>query len=196
MPLQTRLNFRRFRCEKTTEAGQDEIYMLVVRTTSEGGYTTYRLPTPNGHWDLNDGEEPREVGYTCIHQIDLDNNEKANIYVVIMEEDNGLPGDWIQKVGDALNANGEEGGLVQVIGTALWAIGGIFNVFGIQDTDDYIGSFGVEFENRNGSLDGWHWERGDHAVTSADIPGLEHSCKISFNGDGSHYFGEFYLDVI
>jgi hypothetical protein len=197
MPLQTRLNFRRFRCEETTENGEDEIYMLVIRTTSEGGYSVARLPGLVEHWDLNDGKEPREVGETTLHKIDLDNHERANIYVVVMEEDGGMPGDWIQRVGNALNVNGEEGGMVQVIGKALWAIGGIFNLFGLaQDTDDYIGSFAVQFENRNGSLDGWHWERGDHATTEADISGIQHSCKISFNGDGSHYFGEFYLDVI
>ena len=194
MALQTRLNFRRFRCEQTTEAGEDEVYMIVVRTTSEGGYTTYRLPTANGHWDLNDGDEPREVGHTTIHQIDLDNHEKANIYVVIMEEDGGLPGNWAEEVGGALAAIPNV--YTQAIGVGLQAIGGVFNEFGVIDTDDYIGSFGVQFENRNGSLDGWHWERGDHAVTDADIPGLDHSCRISFNGDGSHYVGEFYLDVI
>ena len=196
MALQTRLNFRRFRCEKTTEAGEDEVYMLVVRTTSEGGYTAYRIPGGNGHWSLNDGNDPREVGRTIIHQIDLDDNEKTNIYVRIMEEDQGLPGDWAQKIGDALTASGND--IAEAIGTTLQVIGGVFNAVGLQDTDDYIGAFGVEYAFKNGSLVDIHWERGGNVYsTDTDNPALgQHSSIIRFNGDGSDYVGEFYVDVI
>ena len=194
MPLRTRLNFRKLVCRKTTEAGQDELYILVIRTTSEGGYAAYRLPAPEGHWDIKDNGEQTWIGNTCIHQIDLDRGEKANIYVRIMEEDGGLPGNWAEEVGGALAAI--PNAYTQAIGAGLQVIGGVFNQLGVIDTDDFPGSFGVEFENRNGSLDGWHWEAGERAQTAADIPGLDHSCRIDFYGDGSNYFGEFYLDVI
>src|SRR2546429_9396548 len=50
----------RLECDKTTEAGADEVYILVAGKNSDGTKTfSDRLPTNNprvasGHWDMND----------------------------------------------------------------------------------------------------------------------------------------------
>ncbi len=43
-------------CDKTTENGQDEVYILIGGKHSNGGTFNYRLPGDGRHWDMTETE--------------------------------------------------------------------------------------------------------------------------------------------
>ncbi|WP_265595980.1 hypothetical protein [Verrucomicrobium sp. BvORR106] len=205
------LGFRGFACDRTTEDGADEIYMLVF--CRRGGATfSSRLPRdlPQqelGHWDMNDGGQGWKsavVPYSGdAHGINdgvlltLDGNlkdgESVEIQVIIMEEDGGNT-KKLQEVGSqVLQQTGDPYAVATgVILGALTNLG--FNI--LADTDDFIGSFGVKVVGVGGGRIRADWKRGDSVTISQPDP--EHKNdrnrnEFRFNGSGSNYVGWFWV---
>ena len=100
MPLS--LYFRELCCNKTTEAGADEVYILVAAQKNDGPPVTTRLPAdairqPNGHWDMNDGDQPTDNPTGDSHCItnktllvtELSEGGTLDAAIMVMEEDGG-----------------------------------------------------------------------------------------------------------
>lgn len=182
---------RQLLCNKTTESGEDEVYIIVAGKLSNGGYWNFRMPGATNHWDLNDGNSPREVTEWGLASSNapLNIGESATFNIYIMEEDGGGLGqilDVAQKVIDqcpdprCLAAS-------NVIQTA--------NSIGLPvDTDDYIGSFSVTvYRNLNGYYAEWMNFDRCGKVGWSNGGGLEE--QINFGGDGSSYIGTFRVEA-
>jgi hypothetical protein len=111
-------------CNKTTEAGEDEVYLLVNYQYRDGRNGTYRIPN-RSHWDLNDDNNPRQVSRVDLFSDFLNFGESVDLNVFIMEEDCG--------------GNNGQGNIIvspQILN---------------QGSDDYIGSFSVKITNYYGN---------------------------------------------
>ena len=161
--MNVRLNLDSLTCNKTTEAGEDEVYFLVRTDYGKGQGKWVRYPCGNAHqenchWNMNDGKEPRRIGPYQL-DINLNKGQSAVMLVHIMEEDGGLPGDWAQKAGEALQMIDDP--KAQAVGVIAQVLGRIASIFELgKDTDDFIGSFAVRVTNDNGSLK-YDWIKGE-----------------------------------
>lgn len=85
-------------CDKTTEQGADEVYILVVGTRSDGAKYAARLPNdapgaPQGHWDMNDGDQPTDNPHGDSHCVsqkslftgDLPLGQSWSLAIMMME---------------------------------------------------------------------------------------------------------------
>src|SRR5881394_3341162 len=84
-------------CNGTTELGRDEIYILVAGHTSAGSFQ-YRLPNPDGHWDMTEGDSltgiqlasgPGGGGLPAIGSF-------LDAMIIVMEKDGGSTERWQQ----------------------------------------------------------------------------------------------------
>jgi hypothetical protein len=90
-------------CENTTEAGADEVYILLLATSSDGRQIARRLPAnlpheSSGHWDMNDDRnlgcnkasgDSHCIGDKPIGTFDT-TGRTWDVTVAFMEEDRGL----------------------------------------------------------------------------------------------------------
>lgn len=172
----------RLSCQKTTENGQDEVYILVAGKTSDGREVRNRLPSPSGHWDINDGRDPRAFGPVRLVDMPLSPGQSARFVVAIMEEDGGTTQPWQEMAGQILGTIPT--GITQALAGFLNTIGK-FLVF--HDSDDYIGSFEIKIRNENGALNSeWAALERCNYIPNAEGPDT-HGFRL--NGDGSGYFG-------
>jgi hypothetical protein len=195
------LGFRMLCCDKTTEKGADEVYIVLIGKSNTGRNIVSRLPNANGHWNMNDGSQGSKPasGYDgdahCISDgvlfADIRDGETWNFAVMIMEEDGGTTKDYqkfaseiLKQVDDPyLKAGGVVLDLLTRLG--LWA----------TDTDDYIGSFGVQVTNKGGQINvTWRdAERISRSTPDPDAPNDPKRHEFRFNGDGSNYVGWFHV---
>ena len=182
---QTNVNFvmSRLWCDQTTEAGEDEIYLKVIAKMSNGG--TLNNQQPNDHWDMNDGNEPRNVDNTTLLITPLKAGESGTIIVIVCEQDGGGSEKW-QKIGEAVLSVCDDPRCIAAQQISYWSrkLG-----LTIQDTDDYIGSFTIDFGFNN---DGSFWsKRGNLERYCSEEKWGDNGFKIQLCGDGSNYTGWF-----
>jgi hypothetical protein len=176
-------------CNATTEAGADEVYVLVFGTKSDGQKFGSRVPGEgrDGHWNMNDGNQPTDAPEGDSHRItnkvmftgDLQPGESWDVVFMVMEEDGGSSKTAQAGAADMLSHTGNPfavlGGLL--LG-ALNALG-----FWIDDTDDYIGSFATHITNDGGSIN-VIWRTVDRVT---DQYKYKNGWEFDMNGDGSSY---------
>lgn len=186
-----RLVMRQLLCNKTTESGEDEVYIIVAGKTSNGSYWNFRMPGPNNHWDLNDGNSPRDVTdwELAASALPLNVGESAALNIYIMEEDGGSLGQILDVAKKVIDQCPDPRCLAasNVIQTA--------NSVGLPtDTDDYIGSFSVViYRTPSGYSCEWMNLTRCGKVGWSNGGGCEE--QINFSGDGSAYVGTFRLDL-
>lgn len=179
------LYFNGLCCDKTTENGEDEVYILVAGLHSDGSRFTHRVPGDAAHWDMNDGQNDHNH---CVHNVVLVNRDIADgqsleLLISIMEEDGGTSGPYQQAFGDLLISTGNPYAIAA--GTFI-SIMGKFLPF--HDSDDWIGTFAVRIINQSGNLS-VEWRPVDRV--SGVIHGIHgpNTCEFRMNGDGSNYVG-------
>ena len=193
------LFMRQICCDKTTEAGADEVYFIIAGRSNTGRELFARLPGPSDHRDMNDGDQGTKPysGYSgdahCVANGSLFNDirdgETWNFAVLVMEEDGGTSRDYQSLASQALKM------IDHPIAQAAGHILGVLTKLGLffNDTDDYIGSFGVQATNHGGAIT-TEWRNGDRVVLSQndpDAPGDPNRHEFRMNGDGSNYVGWF-----
>ena len=191
-----RLKLRTLVCNKTTEAGADEVYVLVIGNRSDGAKYTARIPadaphSAAGHWDMNDGNQPtdnpsgdsRRITNKQLFIGDVSPGQRWDVVILIMEEDGGNSKKWQEAASAAAIESGNPyaiaGGVILATFTKLF--GGIVN-----DTDDYIGSFAVSIANNGGNVT-TDWRAIDRVSSSQGAEERE----FGMNGDGSAYIGTY-----
>lgn len=211
-PKAVELKLRDIACGKTTEAGADEVFLLIFGTASDGRAYGERYPgnypdTPAGHWDMNDDTrlgrnkptgDSHVIGDKTLFRGTLAPGESWNLAVAIMEEDGGntlmsqaLASEVLARTGNPFAiAAGALLGLLSSIGAY------------ITDTDDYIGSFSVQVANNNGNIS-QTWRPIDrvleHQNSESRCCRQDPACcgdrihEFMFVGDGSKYHGWFQL---
>jgi hypothetical protein len=199
--ITAQLRLREFKCFDTTEAGADEVYILVYSTGSAAPMVR-RLPGPavgqaSGHWDMNDGNQPcdnpsgdsRCITNKVLFEKTLRAGESWDVAVLFCEEDGGNSQD-LQTLAGTL-ASRVPNPVVAGVGAVVAALGQLG--FNITDTDDYLGSYAVHIENRNGTLT-TDWHQGDRLFHFRIDPNRHEAMELKMNGDGSHY--EAWFDVV
>jgi hypothetical protein len=186
---------RQFCCDKTTEAGADEVYLIVTGRSSNGYELNVRKPGTNLHWDMNDGDQGNDRDKVaqdshCITDrpvatLDIAEGETWNINIALCEEDGGTSQDYQQiasqlliKIGDPFSVS------AGVFLNALTQLG-LF----IRDTDDWMGMIGVKVTKRQGKLE-VQYKGKDGIVSSGrdpDYPGAMERAELRMNHDGTNY---------
>lgn len=190
-------------CNQTTEAGEDEIYLIVTWHSSGGQYGSFRVP--NGHWDLNDGNEPRQVSRFDLWSGAINPGETVDISVFILEEDNGSSDQIVAKAQQVMSVLGPAAcATVPASCPYAAAISQVIDFISnlpihIQDSDDYIGSFSMTVtRGLDGNLYPYY-----HSVVRCAGFGPWNMVPIGINpnwtmgatfvGDGSSYNARFIL---
>jgi hypothetical protein len=196
------LGMRQFCCDKTTEAGADEVYILAYGRRSDGQATfEQRVPGPSQHWDMNDGDQPTDNPDGDAHcrtnktlfTGEIGPGQSWDLTVLVMEEDGGNSAQWQRAASTAAIRSGNPfavaGGAILAVYTELF--GGIVN-----DTDDYIGSFAVHITNDNNNIrvDWKPLDRVDHMIPDPNDGGNPNRREFRMNGDGTNYVGWYYVN--
>lgn len=181
-------------CDKTTEEGEDEIYFITNYRYSNGISNQAML----GDWNMNDGNQPRQIGNFWLWQGQLPEGTSVDITVFVMERDGGGSQQILGQARTVMNT------LTPVACEAFppscpyaAAITGVVNFCAslpsflqIQDTDDYIGSFTIRLSCFNHTLytQGYN---ADRAVDFHGYPQNDYNLRSiydgRFTGDGSNY---------
>jgi hypothetical protein len=167
---------------KTTELGEDEVYLLITGKWRNGQSFSYRFPSASEHWDLNDGEGDPPVLNQPLIDFTMRDGDAVDVMVMVMEEDGGTVGQWTDLAGS-------------VIGLLDRGAGSIFGAIArfipdIRDTDDFIGAFSVHIENRGGEIYTKFVPR-DRVYSSSDPNNYWITFNVNMNGDGSDYRSTF-----
>lgn len=197
--------FRQFCCDKTTENGADELYFLIVGKSQDGEtfFNFARWPGIDSHIDMNDGGQPNDMDQKgggdshCITNRDIvrfkvSDGNSFNFTIIVCEEDRGNSGQY-QKAAEEILSKSDDP--YAQSGAAILAV---LNKFGIKinDTDDYMGMFGVSVSSNNGNITtSYKAKEGiDHIIPDPDDPGNIHKKEIRMNHDGSNYVGWFHVE--
>lgn len=181
-------------CNKTTEAGADEVYIIVAARKSSGQTYIARLPGEGRHWDMNDGNQPTDNPSGDSHRItnksifmsDVAPGESWDVVITILEEDGGSS-QTTQQIGAAILAS--SGNPYAVAAGTLLTILTELGVY-VHDTDDYIGSFSAHVSNDGGQVN-VAFRPIDRCFGQYPYHGNGH--EYDFNGDGSSYKCWFYM---
>jgi hypothetical protein len=197
-----RLGMRQICCDKTTEAGADEVYILVYGRRSDGQATfEQRLPGPGMHWDMNDGDQPTDNPNGDAHcrtnknlfTGEIPAGQSWDVVVLVMEEDGGTSAQWQRAASSAAIKSGNPYAIAA--GSILAVYTSLFGAI-INDTDDYIGSFAAHITNDCGSIhvDWRPIDRVAHMIPDPNYPGNANRREFRMNGDGSNHVGWYYVD--
>lgn len=200
MPI-TRVHMDGLCCDKTTEPGADEIYILVIGQGPNGTRYAARVPGPAMHWDMNDGKQgtnnPSGDSH-CIADKDLftrsmQEGDQWDLLFLIMEEDGGST-KTAQDIATGILA--QTGNPYAIGGAAVLQVLTQLGIY-LDNTDDYIGSFGVQLSCAAGLVTA-AWRGVDRYTIAqpntdpAGHPGFE----FRMNGDGSNYVGWYHLRTV
>ncbi len=184
-------------CNKTTEAGEDEVYFLTnyhynFQNGASGQFQT-------GPYNMNDGRQPRQIGSFNVFQGQLLPGMSVDITVFIMEQDGGGSANIISQAQSAMNTAVPLvcGGYPPACPYAQ-AIGGVVNFAAslpeklrglINDTDDFLGSISVRISNNNGyiSVQFYGGERCVNYGPAPNVPNPSYTAVGNLIGDGSSY---------
>lgn len=188
-------------CDKTTEQGADEIYMIITAKSSRGTIITKRLPEENDHFDMNDGDQPTNNyggdshcisdGFKIGHIFEsyISSGETWNIDIIVMEEDGGTT-KTAQEIGSAL--------LIETGDPYAATAGEIISVLtglGVyaKDKNDYVGSIALRVNSdNNGNITNSYRIIDRGRITSFPIGGTRR-VEGRLDGDGTDYLFEFIL---
>ncbi|GAA4746089.1 hypothetical protein [Flavisolibacter ginsenosidimutans] len=179
------LNLSNIRCLKTTEEGEDEVYLLLVWRHSDGSTGSVRLPSE--HWDMNDGDKLKNARTeNNVFSFDLMGSERVEVLCLLMEQDDGTVEQYANLGAEVLRI--VESGYSSLSGfdseqiqSVLKRITGTYN---LKNSDDWIGGFAMRYDltrtatwlvranpNGGGETSGW---------------GTDFS-QFTLKGDGSKY---------
>lgn len=164
-------------CFRTTEAGEDEIYVVVAGRWKNGETFQARVPGAGGHWDLNDGEGDPPVLNQDLLTLDMSDGDHVDFLVMILEEDGGTVGGWASLAGGALSF------IDAGIGSLIGALGTLFN---IEDSDDFIGAVAVHVDMAGGEAFA-SFKPVERVTNSWDTSRYWTRRPVSMDGDGSRY---------
>jgi hypothetical protein len=167
-------------CFQTTEAGEDEIYLVVSGKWHTGSSFSYRFPNESGHWSLNDREGDPPVRNQTLLNLPMRDGDVVDLVVVVMEEDGGSVGGWAALASTAL------GFLDPTAGSIAAALGRLLP----HDSDDVIGTFSVHIEQSGGQAFAKFTPR-DRTYNYSDPSAFYTKYRIDMNGDGSDYVSLF-----
>jgi hypothetical protein len=178
------LRLDHIRCEKTTEKGEDEVFVLTrtwhTKPDQRGGGKA-------GPWNLNDGGDKRYKEFVSLGRIDVRDGETAVFDVDILEEDGGNVAKNVDPLVKAAAASKNP----YAVGAAAAATICFAIVPGckVEDTDDFIGAFRVQVTNAGGKI-AVTWTSRERVARIE--PGLNWkpgrvSHRYYMNGDGSQY---------
>ena len=185
-------------CDKTTEAGEDEVYFVTIfkyniQNGNHGQYT-------QGPWNINDGKQPRSIGGINLFDGVVYPNTSVDITILIMEQDGGGSAQVIDRANQILQVAAPVAceafppscpyasaiaGIVQFAASLPDFLKGI-----IQDTDDYIGSVTVRLSaDATGMLSAYYYgyDRCYFSGPAQGVPIPNLTLVAAFNGDGSAY---------
>jgi hypothetical protein len=176
-------------CDSTTEAGEDEVVVLVAGILPDG--STFKNRVPSGHWNMNDGEgdENRSIPdkNAVLWRGDLPDGATATFTVAFMEIDGGNG----QQFGPALDALAkalqQKGGVAGLAGLVLGIVSPI--VAAIEDSDDYLGSVNVRLTHTGDSIRAEF--DGNERCSFSHNSDNNHTNSWRLNGDGSNYLAVF-----
>ncbi len=193
---QVQLSIESMTCNKTTEKGADEIFVLIAAHRSDGVTTLTRWPGEGSHVDMNDGDQPTDNpdgdSHTITNRVlfvgELSPGQSYDLAVTIMEEDGGNTA----KAQAALAAGLAKAG--NPIAVAGGAVLGLITAAGIhvEDSDDVPGAFSVHLVNKAGAIQAT-FEPVDRVEAEEAHPDLRHGFR--FIGDGSRYSATFAVTV-
>lgn len=178
---------RRILCNKTTEAGEDEIFVQFIYRGSDGSYSQGTIPTLPNHVSLNDGRGQRYTDNWNTVQDRFPLGKTGTLIINIFELDGGRLSDYMRIASGALNECGDPKCLA---GKKIIDVAQRLNL-DIIDSDDFIGSFSLEYgypTNISGIPPGRLWKNHrnlDRAVLGESWG--EYGYHMKFNGDGSEY---------
>lgn len=192
------IHMRGLACDKTTESGADEVFIMVIGRRSDGTVYAERIPGEGQHWDMNDGDQPTNNSSGDSHIIagkdlfvaELPQGQTWEVLFTIREEDNGNTAK-AQAAAAALLVNSRN-----PYAAGAGAILGALTVAGmrVDDTDDTIGSFGAQIYNDKGNLI-MTWKNVDRVAS--EIVGTDgrgnNGHEFRMNGDGSNYVGWYHF---
>jgi len=173
-------------CDKTTEAGEDEVYYLITSVKSDSSMTAGRLPGPQNHWDMNDGNKKPDVQNVILTDFSLSDGQSMKVVVTFMEEDGGTAFGWLDYA-KGVDERVRKAGVSSPIPVTSFV--DFIKTFlpDIRDTDDWIGTFQVDIsQDKNGLKADWS------AVQRSTYLGQSSGPKSNgfrFNGDGTNYYG-------
>jgi len=168
-------------CFKTTEAGEDEVYLVVSGNWRGGESFQHRFPNASGHWDLNDREGDPPVKDQNLINFTMNDGDAVDLVVMVMEEDGGTSGGWTSLAGSVIGlVNPKAGSIITTIGKFLT----------IEDSDDFIGAFSVHIQNEGGNILAQFKPR-DRVSDISDPNEYWIKAKVVMNGDGSDYSSVF-----
>lgn len=189
--------FRQLCCDKTTELGADEVYIIVLGKSSTGQVYSGREPGPEAHWDMNDGNQGTDNPNGDSHCItnkqlfygNIEDGETWWFNIQVGEEDGGTTRGIQEKAADILSM------IDNPYAQGAAAILSVLNQFGFcfEDTDDWMGMIGVQVTNQGGQLQ-IHWNGKEgivHSIPDPDDPGNPAKMEFRMNHDGSNYVGWF-----
>ncbi len=182
-------------CHKTTERSEDEVYFIISGKTNRGKNIIERVPGYNhgDHWDMNDGKKDanRNIRNRQVFTMNLDSGEIVQLNVLMMEEDGGTSKEWQQLAGAILIKIPDPTGTCQTIGSISLIISPFLN---FKDRDDFIGSFAVTIQNKDGVLI-TQWAGLDQVEKFQS--NWENHCNwfwLMMNGDGAYYGAVFSVE--
>ena len=184
-------------CNKTTESGADEVYLLINgKDPNNTGYLE-RFPGSNFHWDMNDGDQGVDQSSGDSHEITnkvlvagtLRQGESWSLNLTLMEEDGGESRGYQQQAAEMLrlcdDPYAQAGGKILDVLTRL----GFFLV----DSDDWMGMLGCKISNLDGTLL-VEWLSKDgiaDAIGDPQDPKNINKIQTVMTHDGSSYRGTF-----
>ncbi len=193
--MATKLLMNRLCCDKTTEDGADEVYIIVTGKNSNGETFSVRFPGESQHIDMNDGSQPNDnsdgdshcITNRILCSVDILPGQSWDIVVLIMEEDGGTT-KTAQEIGAAILDNTGNPASI-VVGEIL----GVLTALGVyrEDTDDYIGSFAMHASNDSDGQVRNSYRPIDRARVTLMAPEASRQVQFRFDGDGSDYVGDF-----
>jgi hypothetical protein len=135
------LNLSYLESFKTTEAGEDEIYVIVGGISKQGETIRGRYPSETGHWELNDREGDPAVFDQKLLSLDFGADDSIELVIAVMEEDGGAR--WK----DVSNR------LVQyLMGKIATASAALSSDASASDVDDVVGAVRLRMGRRRGDM--------------------------------------------
>jgi hypothetical protein len=143
-------------CMDTTEAGEDEVYIILIGKTSDGRVVQARLPAdmPHeeaGHWNMNDGDDDnnKHINGIRLATADLASGQSIAWDVLLMEEDGGTSARWQELASAILKETGDPYALAAAgILDFMKKVG--FKI--VDDKDEFLGAWSVVVTNKGGTL--------------------------------------------
>lgn len=186
------LEVRQLCCNKTTESGADEVYIMVMMQGDDKS-NKYFDRVPPSHWDMNDGDQPTNNPNGDSHCItqrplyygDLKDGETKWFNIVVSEEDGGNTSGYQAAASSLLIKTGNP----YAVGAGI-VIGALTELgFSITDSDDWMGMFGVKVTNNHGQMSVVWVPKDGVAGSHSNI--MQPNADFTLTHDGSNYTGSF-----